>query len=237
MIHYAEQMARKDISINGLRRQKKQLESQIRQLQDAIMTKYALWLARHITIEWMLHLQPWEQPSQNDDNLLNSASTYPLNITYNWSTQGLLPLVFGLPIFFHAETINTQKRLPAWKKKFPVTTERSKHAVDCCCVTTIHSRYFFRSRANANLEYLKNVMYQYLTTDKDQSARNRMLSAVTAMLQFSPEEIKKVARRWSMPATNHVFYKGTIIDASSVVAAFSLCLLPYCAINKELNIL
>lgn len=39
IIHYAEQLARKDVMINSIRRHKKQLELQIRQLQDASITK------------------------------------------------------------------------------------------------------------------------------------------------------------------------------------------------------
>nr|XP_039266340.1 LOW QUALITY PROTEIN: GRIP and coiled-coil domain-containing protein 1-like [Styela clava] len=113
MIHYAEQMARKDVLINGLRRHKKQLELQIRQLQDAIMTK--------------------------DEK----------------NSRGIAELQEKIANF-----------------------DRSK------------------SRENANLEYLKNVMYQYLTTNRNQSAKSRMLGAVTTILQFSPDEIKNVRKKF-----------------------------------------
>jgi len=39
MIHYVEQLARKDVIINSIRKHKKQLEMQVRQLQDANIMK------------------------------------------------------------------------------------------------------------------------------------------------------------------------------------------------------
>lgn len=110
-IHYAEQLARKDITINGLRKQKKQLEKQIRNLQEVISTK--------------------------DEK--NSR-----------------------------EIAISEERIDTFRRN--------------------------KSRENANLEYLKNVVFQFLTTNRDSSARNQMLHAVTTILHFSPEEKKKVLR-------------------------------------------
>jgi len=45
-------------------------------------------------------------------------------------------------------------------------------------------------RENANMEYLKNVMHQYLTT-VDVTARQRILTAIVTILQFRPEECRK----------------------------------------------
>jgi hypothetical protein len=44
-----------------------------------------------------------------------------------------------------------------------------------------------KSRENANLEYLKNVVYQYMVAH-DRESRQRMLNAIATILQFNPRE-------------------------------------------------
>lgn len=48
-----------------------------------------------------------------------------------------------------------------------------------------------KSRENANLEYLKNVIYHYLMST-DNSGRHPMLNAITTILEFSPKEKQQV---------------------------------------------
>jgi len=49
----------------------------------------------------------------------------------------------------------------------------------------------FKSREGANVEYLKNVVYQYLVT-REQTAKKRMAVAIATILQFSPDEKKNI---------------------------------------------
>lgn len=57
-----------------------------------------------------------------------------------------------------------------------------------------------RSRENANLEYLKNVVHRYMMCRGGISARQQMLNAISTILQFSPAEKQQVqdhiARGW-----------------------------------------
>lgn len=57
-----------------------------------------------------------------------------------------------------------------------------------------------RSRENANLEYLKNVVHRYMMCRGGLSARQQMLNAISTILQFSPAEKQQVqdhiARGW-----------------------------------------
>lgn len=48
-----------------------------------------------------------------------------------------------------------------------------------------------KSRESANLEYLKNVTYKYLISH-DAQAKKQMLNAISTILQFSPNEKRKV---------------------------------------------
>ncbi|KOX69782.1 GRIP and coiled-coil domain-containing protein 1 [Melipona quadrifasciata] len=48
-----------------------------------------------------------------------------------------------------------------------------------------------KSREGANLEYLKNVFINYLTTN-DASSKRHMLNAISTVLRFTPEELNKV---------------------------------------------
>uniref|UniRef100_A0A8C3XDU9 GRIP and coiled-coil domain-containing protein 1 n=1 Tax=Cyanoderma ruficeps TaxID=181631 RepID=A0A8C3XDU9_9PASS len=50
-----------------------------------------------------------------------------------------------------------------------------------------------RSREGANLEYLKNVVYRFLTLP-DARGRQQTLTAILAILHFSPEEKSSIAR-------------------------------------------
>ena len=54
-----------------------------------------------------------------------------------------------------------------------------------------------KSREGANLEYLKNVVYQFLIS-ADVQGKKQMLNAITTILQFSPKEKEKVCvgRGW-----------------------------------------
>ena len=51
-----------------------------------------------------------------------------------------------------------------------------------------------KSRESANLEYLKNVVYQYMVCS-DSRGKQQMLNAISTILQFSPKEKDAVAQR------------------------------------------
>lgn len=48
-----------------------------------------------------------------------------------------------------------------------------------------------KSREGANLEYLKNVLLNYLTTS-DSSSKRHMLNAISTVLRFTPDELNKI---------------------------------------------
>ncbi|XP_043680744.1 GRIP and coiled-coil domain-containing protein 1 [Vespula pensylvanica] len=48
-----------------------------------------------------------------------------------------------------------------------------------------------KSREGANLEYLKNVLINYLTTN-DSSSKRHILNAISTVLRFTPDELEKV---------------------------------------------
>jgi len=48
-----------------------------------------------------------------------------------------------------------------------------------------------KSREGANLEYLKNVFINYLTTS-DVSSKRHMLNAISTVLRFTSDELSKV---------------------------------------------
>uniref|UniRef100_A0A8C0TZL0 GRIP domain-containing protein n=1 Tax=Cyanistes caeruleus TaxID=156563 RepID=A0A8C0TZL0_CYACU len=50
-----------------------------------------------------------------------------------------------------------------------------------------------KSREGANLEYLKNVVYRFLTLP-DARGRQQTLTAILAILHFSPEEKLSIAK-------------------------------------------
>jgi len=107
IIHYVEQLARKDILINNLRRSKKQLEVKVRAMNDSKIT--------------------------SDEN--------------------------------HARKVaELQEKLD----------EKERSTL----------------RETANMEYLKNVVYQYLIAT-DSAAKKRMVTAIATILQFSPDEKRK----------------------------------------------
>ncbi|XP_077994726.1 GRIP and coiled-coil domain-containing protein 1-like [Glandiceps talaboti] len=108
ILHYVELQARKDVEITALRKQKHEIETALRQLQDkCVMTEHKFG-------EQMENLQEEVQRLQRS-----------------------------------------------------------------------------RSRESANLEYLKNVVYNYMMSD-DYQGKQRMLSAVMTILHFSPQERSKV---------------------------------------------
>jgi hypothetical protein len=50
-----------------------------------------------------------------------------------------------------------------------------------------------KSREGANLEYLKNVFINYLTSD-DAAGKRHMLNAISTVLQFTAEEAEKISK-------------------------------------------
>lgn len=57
---------------------------------------------------------------------------------------------------------------------------------------TLHYRLeACKSREGANLEYLKNVFINYLTTN-DASSKRHMLNAISTVLRFTSDELSKI---------------------------------------------
>lgn len=48
-----------------------------------------------------------------------------------------------------------------------------------------------KSRENANLEYLKNIVLRYLVS-KDGDSKSHILNAIGAVLKFNPSEMKSI---------------------------------------------
>ncbi|XP_041352317.1 GRIP and coiled-coil domain-containing protein 1-like [Gigantopelta aegis] len=114
ILYFAQEQARKNVEINGLRKQKRQMESDLRELQ---------------------HTSSMKEERLTDD----------------------------------CERLREEVR----------KLERDK------------------SREGANLEYLKNVVFQFLMST-DVQGKQQMLNAITTILQFSPKEKEKVCvgRGW-----------------------------------------
>ncbi|GAB1607513.1 GRIP and coiled-coil domain-containing protein 1-like [Argonauta hians] len=108
LIHFAQEIARKDVDIASLRSRKYQLETTLRELQHSLLLKEQKAKEEHEQLQEMLR----------------------------------------------------------------------KHERD-------------KSREGANLEYLKNVIYQFLICT-DSSGKQKMLNAIVTILQFSPQEREKV---------------------------------------------
>ncbi|XP_014776944.1 GRIP and coiled-coil domain-containing protein 1 isoform X1 [Octopus bimaculoides] len=108
LIHFAQEIARKDVDIASLRSRKYQLETALRELQHSLLLKEQKAKEEHEQLQEMLR----------------------------------------------------------------------KHERD-------------KSREGANLEYLKNVVYQFLICT-DSSGKQKMLNAIITILQFSPQEREKV---------------------------------------------
>ncbi|KPP69300.1 GRIP and coiled-coil domain-containing protein 1-like [Scleropages formosus] len=113
LLLYAEQLARKEVEISTLRRQKHQLEGDVHQLQDKLIT--------------------------NGER--------------------------------HDEEVSTLR------------DQLEKYARD-------------QRREGANLEYLKNIVYRYLTL-QDAKGRQQTLTAILTILHFSPEEKQAVVKQQS----------------------------------------
>ena len=64
-----------------------------------------------------------------------------------------------------------------------------------------------KSRESANLEYLKNVVFQYMVCT-DSQGRNKMFNAISIILQFSPKEKQAVH-------SHHQGWWGTSYSSSS----------------------
>lgn len=63
-------------------------------------------------------------------------------------------------------------------------------------MTAININFYFftrlercKSREGANLEYLKNVVISYIVS-KDSDGKRHMMNAISAVLQFTPQETK-----------------------------------------------
>ncbi|XP_063980484.1 GRIP and coiled-coil domain-containing protein 1 [Diachasmimorpha longicaudata] len=110
MLHYAQELARRDIQVSGLRKQNSELEAALRENQRDFMA----------------------------------------------TTQR------------HAEEMKTLE---------------SK-------ITRLEA---YKSREGANLEYLKNVIVNFLTNN-DSSSRRHMLNAIGTVLRFTPDEMGKIQR-------------------------------------------
>ncbi|KAK6183466.1 hypothetical protein SNE40_010943 [Patella caerulea] len=108
LLHFAEEQARKNVEIASLRKQKRQLETSLRELQLAVSGK-----------EEKLH-----------------------------------------------DEIESLKEV-------------------------IHKRERDITREGANLEYLKNVIFKYMIS-RDSLGKEKMLKAITTILQFSPKEVDAV---------------------------------------------
>ncbi|XP_011298301.1 GRIP and coiled-coil domain-containing protein 1 [Fopius arisanus] len=108
MLHYAHELARRDIQVSGLRKLNSQLEATLRENQRDLMT-----------------------------------------ITQR-----------------HAEEIKTLENK----------------------ITRLEA---YKSREGANLEYLKNVIVNFLTSN-DASSRRHMLNAIGTVLRFTPDEMEKI---------------------------------------------
>ncbi|XP_027487733.1 GRIP and coiled-coil domain-containing protein 1 [Corapipo altera] len=73
--------------------------------------------------------------------------------------------------------------------------EREKHREEVAALQgEIQKNFRDRSREGANLEYLKNVVYRFLTLP-DARGRQQTLTAILTILHFSPEEKEDVAKR------------------------------------------
>ncbi|XP_032543981.1 GRIP and coiled-coil domain-containing protein 1 isoform X2 [Chiroxiphia lanceolata] len=73
--------------------------------------------------------------------------------------------------------------------------EQEKHREEVAALQgEIQKNFRDRSREGANLEYLKNVVYRFLTLP-DARGRQQTLTAILTILHFSPEEKEDVAKR------------------------------------------
>ncbi|NXF83614.1 GCC1 protein, partial [Sclerurus mexicanus] len=73
--------------------------------------------------------------------------------------------------------------------------EEEKHREEVSALQgEIQKNFRDKSREGANLEYLKNVVYRFLTLP-DARGRQQTLTAILTILHFSPEEKQSIARR------------------------------------------
>ncbi|NWX06283.1 GCC1 protein, partial [Caloenas nicobarica] len=76
-----------------------------------------------------------------------------------------------------------------------ILVEEEKHREE---VSTLHSEieknFRDKSREGANLEYLKNIVYRFLTLP-DSLGRQQTLTAILTILHFSPEEKQAIAKQ------------------------------------------
>ena len=59
----------------------------------------------------------------------------------------------------------------------------------------------FRSRENANLEYLKNVVLRYILSDSC-SVKQQLTTTIGTILQFSTEEVRSTSCK-HLSSANH----------------------------------
>ncbi|NXD17460.1 GCC1 protein, partial [Nothocercus nigrocapillus] len=76
-----------------------------------------------------------------------------------------------------------------------VLVEEEKHREEVCALQNeIQKNSRDRSREGANLEYLKNIVYRFLTLP-DSLGRQQTLTAILTILHFSPEEKQSIAKQ------------------------------------------
>ena len=60
------------------------------------------------------------------------------------------------------------------------------------CLMELYTLFLPRSRETANLEYLKNIILHYMSSDK--TGKDHMINAIATVLHFSPHEVSKLPR-------------------------------------------
>ena len=97
-----------------------------------------------------------------------------------------------------------------------------------------------KSRENANLEYLKNVIYRYMICH-DGHGRQQMLNAISTILQFSPAEKQQVqlelSRGWWLPVASPKSPKLKWVSriAQSFIFQFALTVMDFIVCMKYDN--
>ena len=70
-----------------------------------------------------------------------------------------------------------------------------------------------RSRETANLEYLKNIILHYMSSDK--TGKDHMINAIATVLHFSPHEVSSCPNH-VMSCDLSPIYTGTVNKAESI---------------------
>ncbi|OPJ71474.1 GRIP and coiled-coil domain-containing protein 1 [Patagioenas fasciata monilis] len=76
-----------------------------------------------------------------------------------------------------------------------ILVEEEKHREEVCTLhSEIEKNFRDKSREGANLEYLKNIVFRFLTLP-DSLGRQQTLTAILTILHFSPEEKRAIAKQ------------------------------------------